>query len=64
MTIIRDPSGPLDMHFRVMHSAYLAAQHVGHWTLLVWHKSAVRAVQPERAAEPLVGIPRLRFATP
>src|ERR1700751_1487153 len=41
-----------------------ASKHVAHGTLLVWHKTAVRAIHPERTAEPFVCISTLRFAPP
>src|SRR6185295_1723256 len=56
--------GPLNMHFPVMNPRYFATEHVAHGTLLVRHITAVWAVQFERTAEPFIGIPRRRFATP
>src|SRR5580700_5066234 len=52
------------MDFRIMRLRDLASQHVAHWTLLVWHKTAIWVVQLERAAEPFVCVPKFRFATP
>ena len=49
--------GPLDEHFRVTRGRYFARDHLGHGTLLVGHKTAVRTEQFERATKPLVGIP-------
>src|SRR6267154_4307501 len=56
--------GPLNMHFRIVRARHLASQNVAHRTLLVWHETAVWAVQLERATEPFVGVPAFRFAAP
>jgi len=52
------------MHFRIVRAWHLASQNVAHRALLVWHETAVWAVQLERAAEPFVGVPAFRFAAP
>src|SRR5262245_3954243 len=55
---------PFDMNFAVVHPRDLAGQHIAHGTLLVGHKTAVWAVQLERPAEPLIGIPPRRSSAP
>ncbi|KAG0505310.1 MAG: hypothetical protein Udaeo_13510 [Candidatus Udaeobacter sp.] len=56
--------GPLNQHFRVTSLRYLAAHHLGHGTLVVGHKTAVRSEHFERAAKPLIGVPQCWLASP
>ena len=56
--------GPLDEHFPVMDCGYFARDHLGHGTLVVGHKTAVRPEHFERAAKPLVSIPQCWLASP
>jgi hypothetical protein len=47
-----------------MDYGYFARGHLGHGTLVVGHKTAVRSKHFERAAKPLVGIPQCWLASP